>query len=418
MKIILLMTGDELLSGNIVDTNAAWLAEQCWMLGHQVIRKITVGDDADAIADACQGAAADADVVIVSGGLGATTDDITVESAAKAFGADLVLDVAAWQGIQAFFKMRGRECTENNKRQAMLPVGAASLNNPVGTAPGVQWVVGKSTFFFLPGVPRELKQIFSGHVYPWLQKQSVDAYVEQRLHCVGMPEATIGQQLQMMDLGNIRLSYRAHFPEVMLKIVGRGPAARQDVTLAVARIREALGSVVYGEGEETLAQVVGRLLTKRKETLAVAESCTGGYISNQITDVPGASVYFDRGAVTYSNQSKIGWLGNQTHSGVEGATTLAHIIDTHGAVSRECAEAMAAGIRRVAGSTYGLSVTGIAGPSGGTPTKPVGTVFVGFAHPGGVSASEHCFSLGREVFKAAVGVTALNLLRHHLVPRT
>lgn len=413
MKILLLMTGDELLAGNIVDTNAAWLADQCWMLGHQVIRKITVGDDADAIGAACREAAALADAVIVSGGLGATTDDITVESAAKAFGAPLILDAAAWQGIQDFFKSRGRTCTENNKRQAMFPTGATALSNTVGTAPGVQWPVGNATFFFLPGVPRELKHLFSEHIYPWLKSRATELYAEQRLHCVGMPEATIGQMLEALDLGPIRLSYRAHFPEVMLKMVGRGATAAQDVTTATARIRQALGTVVYGDGEDTLAQVVGRMLTARQETVAVAESCTGGYVSNQITNIPGASAYFDRGAVTYSNQSKIDWLGNHPHSGVEGAT-LAHIIDTNGAVSAECAEAMAAGIRKAAGSTYGLSVTGIAGPDGGTPEKPVGTVFMGLAHPKGVDVSKHFYPQSREMFKVGVSAVALNALRLYM----
>lgn len=404
MKIILLMTGDELLSGNIVDTNAAWLADQCWMLGHQVIRKITVGDDADAIAAACKEAAAHADTVIVSGGLGATTDDITVESAAKAFGAALELDKSAWQGIQDFFKSRGRTCTDNNKRQAMLPVGATALHNSVGTAPGVQWPVGKTTFFFLPGVPRELKHIFSDHVYPWLKLQPAEAYVEHRLHCIGLPEATIGQMLQTLDLSAIRLSYRAHFPEVMLKIVGRGAAAKADVATAVARIRQALNTVVYGEGDDTLPQAVGRLLAERGETVAVAESCTGGSISNQLTNVPGASQWFERGAVTYSNASKEQWLG-----------VPHYIIDKNGAVSAECAEAMAAGIQKTAGTTYGLSVTGIAGPSGGTPEKPVGTVVVGFSHPKGVEVAKHFYPQGRELFKAGVSAVALNTLRLHLI---
>lgn len=403
MKIILLMTGDELLSGNIVDTNSAWIADQCWVLGHHVIRKITVGDDADAIAAACKEAAAHADVVMVSGGLGATFDDITVESAAKAFGAALELDETAWQGIQEFFKSRGRTCTENNKRQAMMPVGATALHNSVGTAPGVQWPVNKTTFFFMPGVPRELKQIFADHVHPWLKLQPAQAYVEHRLHCIGMPEATIGQTVQTLDLGAIRLSYRAHFPEVMLKIIGRGADAQADVATAVARIRQALGTVVYGEGDDTLPQVVGRLLTERGETLAVAESCTGGYISNQLTNVPGASAWFDRGGVTYSNIAKEQWLG-----------VPRHIIDKNGAVSRECAEAMALGVQKIAGTTYGLSVTGIAGPTGGTPEKPVGTVFVGLAHPGGVGVTPHFYPHGREIFKVGVGAAALNIVRLHI----
>ncbi len=404
MKIILLMTGDELLSGNIVDTNAAWIADQCWMLGHQVIRKITVGDDADAIGAACRAAAAHADAVIVSGGLGATTDDITVESAAKAFGVPRVLDGAAWQGIQDFFKSRGLTCTENNKRQAMLPTGATALSNIVGTAPGVQWGVGKTTFFFLPGVPRELKQLFSDHIYPWLKTRATEIYAEHRLQCVGMPEATIGQTIQAIDLGDIRLSYRAHFPEVMLKVIARGPQAEAHVATAIARIRQALGTVVYGEGNDTLSQVVGRMLIERGETVAVAESCTGGYISNQITNTPGASAYFNRGAVTYSNAAKEQWLA-----------VPPYIIDTNGAVSAECAEFMATGIQKVAGTTYGLSVTGIAGPEGGTPEKPVGTVFVGLAHPKGIDVSKHFYPQGREVFKVGVSAAVLNTLRLHLL---
>lgn len=404
MKIALLMTGDELLSGNIVDTNAAWLADQCWMLGHEVVRKLTVGDDAAAIGDACQDLAARTDVVIVSGGLGPTSDDITIESAAKAFGAQLVLDPGVWQGIQDLFRARGRDCTENNKRQALLPVGATALRNSIGSAPGVQWAAGQATFFFLPGVPRELKQIFSDHVYPWLKAQAATPYFEHRLHCIGMPEATIGQTLQALDLGPIRLSYRAHFPEVMLKVVGRGMDAAAVVSGAAAKIRQALGTVVYGEAEDSLPEAVGQLLQARGETLAIAESCTGGYLSSRITDIPGASAWFERGAVTYSNAAKEQWLG-------VAPTT----IEVHGAVSRECAEAMAAGIRKVAGTTYGMSVTGIAGPSGGTVEKPVGTVYVGLADLQGVSVTEHHYPQGREIFKVVVSATALNMLRLHLI---
>lgn len=408
MRIELITTGDELLSGNITDSNAAWLADQCWMLGHQVQRKATVGDVAADIQDVCRQAASRADAVIVTGGMGATTDDITVESAAAAFGVPLVLHDDILQEIYTYFTSRGRPCSENNKRQAMLPEGAVPLRNPIGTAPGVQWTVGQATFFFLPGVPKEMKQLFTLYTLPWLQARADDPYTEHRLHCVGMPEASMDQLLRAVDLGPIRLSYRAQFPEVTLKVIGRGAQAAADVTHAVALIRQTLKEVVYGEGDCSLPQAVGDLLVSRGETIAVAESCTGGYLSNQLTNIPGASRYFERAAVTYSNRAKEQWTSVDPT-----------IIDRAGAVSRDCAEAMAVGVRQVAGTSYGLAVTGIAGPTGGTPEKPVGTVFVALAHAGGVEIREHHFPQGREWFKAYVSCAALNQLRLHLlVPGT
>jgi len=407
MKIEILTTGDEILQGVIVDTNSAWIAERCQMLGHEVTGHTSVGDDEKAIVDAIKAAAGRADCVIVSGGLGPTVDDITVPAAAKAFGKKLYLDEAVLAEIKSFFARMGRPMASTNEKQAMIPEGGKALANRVGTAPGIQVKLGSAECFFLPGVPRELYQIFEESVFPWLKGRASGACESRILRCFGLPEATIDERLQGVNLAGSRLSFRVKFPEILLKLIARADNpkdAEKSVASAATEIRERLGHIVYGEGETCLPEVVGRMLCDRKMTVAVAESCTGGLIASYLTDVPGSSEYFERGIVSYSNQAKQDLL-----------QVSVDVLRANGAVSRECAMAMAEGVRRLSGATIGIATTGIAGPGGGTPEKPVGTVHMAIAAPGKTEAYEYSFTGDRERLKQMFAMTAINMVRKYLL---
>lgn len=403
MKIAIATTGDEIMSGNVVDTNFAWIADKCCLLGHDVVWHGGVKDRADTIGDLCRLASERADVVFVTGGLGATADDITVQSAVKAFGKKMILHEEVWYGIQDFFKKAGRECTENNKRQAYIPDGGKPLVNKVGTAPGVQVKLGKAVFFFLPGVPKELYQIFNDSILPWLNEKSGKiVYSQKFLRCFGIPEASFDERLKGLDLGDVRMSFRIAFPEVKIKLVASGQGS---VISGVERkIKERIGEYVFGVDDETMEAVVGKLLKNKKYTIAIAESCTGGLIANLITNVSGASCWFERGVVSYSNKSKVEVLGVKEDT-----------IKKFGAVSEQCAGEMAEGIRKISGVTLGLSVTGIAGPSGGTKEKPVGTVYIALATPTGTRHISYCHPKDREAFKQLVAYEALDLVRRYLL---
>lgn len=389
MKIEIITTGDEVMQGVIVDTNTAWIAERCTRFSHEVVRHTSIGDYEGDIGDALLAASRRAGCVIVTGGLGPTTDDLTIEAAAKAFGVKLIWDESVIEDIR--------------RRQALIPEGGKVLPNKVGTAPGVQVKFGDAEFFFLPGVPKELYQIFDDSVVPWLERYAKGVSRELVLRCFGVPEATIDEKLRGVDLAGCRLSFRVKFPEILLKLVMRGDRendVQKSIDLASHRIREILGDVIYGEGETSLAQVVGRMLANRKMTIAVAESCTGGFVSSTITDVPGSSGYFERGVVSYSNSSKINMVGVP-----EG------VIRAHGAVSRGTALAMAEGIRKLSGASIGLGLTGIAGPGGGTPEKPVGTVYIALVGEGWAESHGYCFNRDRLWFKKIVVATTLDLVR-------
>jgi len=405
MKIAIVTTGDEIMSGNVVDTNSAWLADKCWMLGHEVVWHGGVADKEDTIIDACKLAGERAEVVFVSGGLGATLDDITLSAAAKGFGKKMVLREDIWNDIQAFFKKVGRECTENNKRQAYIPEGGKPLANRVGTAPGVQVKFGKAVFFFLPGVPKELYQIFNDSIFSWLKEKSAEvAYSQKFLKCFGLPEASFDERIKGISFKDIRVSFRVSFPEIKIKIVARGRDGAKKMEKAEEAIKNRIGQYIFGADEDTLPSIVGGLLKKKGLKIAVAESCTGGMISNMLTNISGASEWFERGVISYSNRSKIDVLGVKES-----------IIKEYGAVSRECAIEMAEGIRKLASVGIGVSVTGIAGPSGGTKDKPVGTVHIALAVGKKTLNEHHIFSRDRESFKMFVAYCALDMIRKSLL---
>jgi len=409
MKIEIITIGDEVLSGAIVNTNAAWLGERLWSRGYELHWHTTVGDEPEKITEALLKAAERSLAVIVTGGLGPTIDDITLETAAKAFGQKLVLNEVALQAVKNRFKKIGREMTPNNEKQALLPEGCKMIPNKVGTAPGAHVIHRDVHYFFMPGVPREMHQQFEDYVLPELMclEEEKRAYAFRLLRCFGAPEATMAQRLEGMDLMGLDLAYRVSFPEILIKASSWGPdptVLERRVAGAEAEIRKRLGDLVYGEGEEPFPAVAGRLLKERGATLATAESCTGGKLANLITDVPGSSAYFDRGVVTYSNASKAEMIG-----------VPASLIKTFGAVSSETAVAMAKGVRKLAKTTYGIGITGIAGPDGGTTEKPVGTVHIALDAEDGTIARELHFATTREWFKKVAAFAALDLLRKKML---
>ena len=395
------------MQGVIVNTNTSWIAERAARLGHEIIRHTAVGDDLADIGDVLVAAAKRAEAVMVTGGLGPTVDDLTIEAASRAFGIKLIKDERVLDEIKSFFERVGRSMSKSNEKQALIPEGGRVLPNKVGTAPGISVRLGDAHFFFLPGVPQELYQIFDDSVEPWLAKEAQSAVYERVLRCFGAPEASIDTMLQGLNLGRVYLGFRVKFPEILLKLSARAAndrEARGLVDAAAEVVRGRLGELVYAEGEDTLAHVVGKTLAQKGMTLAVAESCTGGLVADLITDVPGASEYFDRGVVAYSNRSKQEVLGVPQDT-----------LKAHGAVSGQTATAMAEGIRKNSQATIGIGITGIAGPGGGTPEKPIGTVHIAVATPEGTEAHEYHFQCDRLWFKQIVAATALNLVRKHLL---
>lgn len=402
MKIEVITIGDELLSGAVVDTNFAWIGEKLSESGFDLHWHSTVADDLEPIGQALTSARNRSDVVIVTGGLGPTTDDITLESAAHAFGLKLVLNQEALAEIEGLFQKIGLPMTENNRRQAMLPEGAEKISNRFGTAPGCRLQIGDCQLFFLPGVPREMKGEFEETVLPYLKKKVPGHFFRSKVfRCFGLPEATLDQTLRETKLPPVRLAWRLSFPEVLIKISTTDRSSgEQDLDEAERIIRAQLGTGIYSEGDLTIEKLIGKLLQSRSETLAVAESCTGGLIAHLLTNVPGSSAYFERGVVTYSNVSKSQILGIDRK-----------LLKKVGAVSSEVAIAMAEGIRKVSGTTYGIGVTGVAGPSGGSESKPIGTVHIAVAGPKGTKERKYFFPRDREWFKLLAAHTALHKLR-------
>lgn len=375
MEAVIISAGEELISGQCIDTNAAWLSAELGRFGLRVVQHITVGDVESALADAIHAALGHAQLVIITGGLGPTPDDITREAVASATGQRLVTSDEALAQITSMFDRMKRRITESDRRQAQIPEGGATVANPRGTAPGIYLKQGDSHLVALPGVPLEMKQMFATFVRPMVEGWMGPACARtERLLCFGTSEAAIGEKLAdlMARDRNPLIGTTASEGVIAVRIMagGVGPSEADALIAAeVAEVRRRLGSTVFGRGDETLAGVVAGLLLERELTLATAESCTGGLLAKQLTDIPGSSGYFLQGFVTYSNEAKTRLVG-----------VSQSLIDKHGAVSEQVASAMVSGCLAAAGSDLAVSITGIAGPGGGCPPeKPVGLVYLGLA---------------------------------------
>lgn len=404
-KAVILSTGDELITGRVVDTNSAYVADKLYGLGLEVVAVLKVGDSRERLLWALRHGLELGELVIGTGGLGPTTDDLTTEVVAGFFGRPLKMDEGVADALKRRFASRGVEMTPNNLKQALFPDGADIIRNPMGTAPGFRVATeDKKYLLWLSGVPREMEVMLRESVLPWVaQQRKGGAEISAcTFKIYGLTESKLGDMLKPIPISDqIRLSYRAHFPDLTLRLTVRGGAEREKkFSQLMIQIRELVGPYIYAEGDEGLEEIVGRLLLKKRWTLGVAESCTGGLIGHRITRVPGSSAYFKGSAVTYSNESKGRFLG-------VGKNTL----EKYGAVSRETALEMAEGIKRQAEADIGLSVTGIAGPSGGSPEKPVGTVWIGLAHERESDARLFHFQGDRERVILGASQAALYWLR-------
>ena len=404
----LLVTGDEVLRGTVADTNSALTAARLHLRGLTPRTITVIGDSGDDIRRALLEIAARAELCIVSGGLGPTSDDLTAACAAQAAGVPLRLDQPWLDGLRArWAKRRGAEpMPQNNERQAWLPEGAELLGNPDGTAPAFALRLGRCAFFFLPGVPREHHRIVDELLLPRLERElSLPALASLTLRCTGIAESKLDQTVAPIRLAHpeIRFGFRTHFPENHLSLAARGGTLEEAGALlapVAQACREALGAHVYSERDETFAQATGSLLVARRETLACAESCTGGLLAQLCTDFAGSSRFFAGGFVTYSNELKMRALGVREET-----------LRAHGAVSEETAREMAAGARERSGASWALSITGIAGPDGGTPEKPVGTVCFGLAGAGLLRTITRQLRGDRDQIRLQSAYAALELLR-------
>ncbi len=418
MKAEILVIGDEILLGQIVDTNSAFIALRLAEFGIRIHRIAKVGDDENAIVDALDDATRHAEIVIACGGLGPTHDDRTRFAVARFLGSELRTNVEALAAITERFVRAGRRMNKANEVQALIPYGAAWLANEVGTAPGLQFARGSTTFFCIQGVPREMEWMMAAHVLPYVRQRASGHVLRWRtIHVTAVPESTLYEGTR-----DVIQEYRGRVEVAFLPKLSRGVDIRltvhdMDADVAnrlipeiegklVARIDERFRHAVYGFDDETMEDVVAELFFRSGKTIATAESCTGGLVAHRLTNVSGSSRYFLQGFTTYSNESKIRELGIDSS-----------LIERYGAVSEEVAAAMAARVREV---DIGLAVTGIAGPTGGTPEKPVGTVHMA------LNANDHAevyrplvlpYPVQRIEFKERTSQIALDLVRKYLLSR-
>jgi nicotinamide-nucleotide amidase len=419
VEIELINTGSELLLGRVLNTHQQWLCRRLADAGHVVARQVAVPDAARDIQHAVREALARADLIIVTGGLGPTSDDITRDLIAQLLGKKLMRDEKVFAHIKNYFAARNRPMPANNDVQAMVPEGAIVLPNPNGTAPGLaiqiftnakvqiknsQWLI------MLPGPPRELRPMFDDFVLPILRREfPLEApFVCHTLRTGGIGESAVQEKIRpalaALVAEGLEVGYCARVGQVDVRLTARGAGAEKIVRAGETVVQKILDANIYGFDDDEIEQIVVRLLTEKKKTLALAESCTGGGIANRVTNVPGASAVFLGGVVSYANDAKEKFLGVR-------AETLA----AHGAVSEAVAREMAEGAREKFGADFALAVTGIAGPTGGTPEKPVGTVFISLAGARKTVVERKLNSYEREAFKQLTAQQALEMLRKSLI---
>ena len=409
MKSQIITIGDELLIGHVINTNAAYIAQKLNSIGVEVIRTLTVGDVDEEILKAFRESFDAFEITIVTGGLGPTHDDITRKSVCKFFDTDLVRDEATVENNKRLYAARNIQMNPDTEDQSMVPRAAQIIPNLIGTAPGYLFERSNKFFIVLPGVPFEMEAMIANFVIPFFQKKSQQVILHRTLKTTGIPESLLARRLG--DIDELMLGAKLAFlpspsgVRLRISIIDTDPrAAEQKMKEVEARIRAKVEKFIYGTDTEELEAVLGKILTSQRLTIAVAESCTGGYLANKLTNISGSSYYFERGVITYSNQSKTDLLDIHPD-----------IIEAYGAVSREVAKEMASGIRRLAKVDIGLSITGIAGPSGGTPEKPVGTVWIGYSDEHETFAMRFNFGENRLRTKERASQAALDLLRRKLL---
>ncbi len=407
IKAEVLTIGDEILFGQITDTNTQWIGTELTKIGIRPIRKTSVGDNEADILAAFAEAEARADVVLITGGLGPTKDDITKKTFCKYFNTELEINEDALAFITQFFEKRGRPMTELNRQQAALPKNCTYVKNWWGTAPGMWFEHNNTVFISMPGVPFEMKNLMTNAILPQLQTHfKTPVIYHKMIRTIGIGESFLADKISDWEDNlpkHIKLAYLPHFGQVKLRLTATGTdieTLKLEAQSEVDKVLPLIKNHVFGYDNDELETVIGELLKTKNETLAIAESCTGGYVSHLITKVPGSSAYFECGIVAYSYEAKTLELGVKTETLTE-----------YGAVSEETIREMAEGVRQKLNTTYGIATSGIAGPGGGTPDKPVGTVWIACAGPNGTVARKLQLSNFREQNIQLTATFVLELLR-------
>jgi nicotinamide-nucleotide amidase len=411
MKIAILTIGNELMSGRISDTNSAFIAREAQLQGWRVEAMMSVEDNFDSIKSRLDYLMTLADVVICTGGLGPTVDDITTEAIARAFDLPLFTDENVLNYIKEMFAARNFVWIENNTKQAVFPQGAEVIPNRAGTAAGFALKAKGKWIFVIPGVPHESQIMFPEGVMPILRREFPQAeqfIAKETIKIFGLGEGAVDKSLADYDFNalGVAVGFYPVFPENHLVLISRQKSqaeAKEKLRIAVKEVSLRLNKYIFSFGEETMEEIVGKLLKEKKLTIAIAESCTGGLIASRLTDVPGSSDYLERGVVTYSNAAKISLLG-----------VPAAIIEKYGAVSEETARLMAEGVRKISGTDIGLASTGIAGPAGGSAEKPVGTVYLALSDGTQTICRHYNYRWDRKRNKHIFSEAALLLLKKYL----
>jgi nicotinamide-nucleotide amidase len=412
-SIEIITIGDEILIGQTVDTNSAWMGNELNMRGIRINRITSVSDNKDEIISSLDEALSRVEVVLITGGLGPTSDDITKDTLAGYFGGKLVMDNEVLENVTERLRRRNLQMNENNRRQAMVPDNCKVLQNLTGTAPGMLFEKSGKIVVSMPGVPHEMKHIMKEHVLPLLAgRLPGGVIVHKNIMTYGVAEAMLAERLETFENklpGEIRLAYLPAYGVIKLRLTATGSdekKIRESIKEQVAKLYKIIPDIIYGEDEVMLEEVVGKLLNDNNLTVATAESCTGGKIASLITSVPGSSGWFRGSVVAYDNSIKTGVLGVSKET-----------LRIYGAVSSETAGEMARGARRLMGTDYAVAVTGIAGPTGGTADKPVGTVWIAIDSARGLLTEKQIFADNRQINISRSSYGALNLLRKQIVSR-
>lgn len=403
----LLTIGDELLYGQILDTNSQWMSVALSDVGIKVVRKTTVGDLVPEILAAFEEAEARVDILLITGGLGPTNDDLTKDCLARYFDCGMAINEEALEEVTAFFKSRGRELTEVNRQQAALPVCCQKITNALGTAPGMWFERKGKVFMSMPGVPHEMKRMMTELVIPKLLQTFQTPVIHHKvIRTIGIGESFLAEKIRDWEDNlpkHVKLAYLPSLGEVRLRLTSMGSSLdelRQEAEVLTEKLRDRVGQFIYGYGEEPIEVVVGRMLESHGYTLAVAESCTGGYLSHMITSVPGSSAYFWGSMIPYAYDIKMRELGVRPET-----------LERFGAVSEETIIEMANLVRARFNTSIGVATSGIAGPGGATPEKPVGTVWIAYSDKRKTVARKLQLSTDRALNIRMASVAVLNLIR-------
>lgn len=411
IKAEILTIGDEILYGQITDTNSQWISSELDKIGIKIIRKTAIGDQESEILTTLKEAETRADIIIITGGLGPTHDDLTKPCLAKYFDCELVLNQEALDEITTLFTKFGREVNETNRQQAYLPEKCHKIRNKVGTAPGMWFNKESKVFVSMPGVPLEMKKMMTDSVIPRLkEKFDTPVIIHKIIKTIGIGESWLSDKLKDWEKGlpdHIKLAYLPSLGQVRLRLTGKASNENNldiEIDNEVDKLKKVASKYIYGYNDDTIENAVGQLLIKNKKTIATAESCTGGHLAHRVTSVPGSSKYFQGGIIPYHNDIKEDLLA-------VGHDTLLN----HGAVSKETVEEMASNVRIRFNADIGVACSGIAGPSGGTKEKPVGTIWIALKDEQGTISKMLTFGNDRMINIQLTTLALLNLIRQRLI---